>query len=666
MAADPTDGDGLSAAEFRRLYDGGLALSDERRRRRACYVLLLAGRFGLTPEELLHCREAWVDWDRGTITVPAREPCSCGECWVAARRRQADGDRRPLDAIVADEQWTPPPTSAPRTVAFGWSPRTAAALAAFFDHEDELPLSRPALLELVQDAAAAPSGVDADELSLPRLRVTAVRFLAEAGFGPATLEQVTGWEEAPSFARETGRQVTRRMYEQFGRAAEAPGVAIDDPASRFPVACGTEPFDGEPFDLGDGRPDGRADRSPAGGEAPAGPRPAGDDENGAREGGATRSAGGRGDLNAGGEDDLHAELDEDHRGVASATPGSGGDGGGGGGPQIDNAVGPKAAPGTERRDDVEEPAETEEVAPTVDPKAMLTEPVRTDFAARLTTTGPEIEETRRGRVLVGQERLLLTATWTENGRERRTVTTVPLSAVFDVAVDYVPSQVEDRFDDAFSAAYEAEGTQRIAVVEPDPKDTLEAANVLYDAVLDGTQVMVTHFARVGGRVLDEQARPMTVRIEEGRLRFEGEDPFAIELSDVVHVETGRREMGDRTLRAILVRYRAEEGPVTVYVGTPEKRLSTLLNRFVELEYGEKKADVGELSLSAGEKEILVALYSTDGGIEVSTILNKDSDEMAAHLDSLREAGLVETSGGGTSLTETGRIVVSDKLDDVND
>ncbi|MFB6164897.1 MAG: CheF family chemotaxis protein [Haloarculaceae archaeon] len=648
MATRRDGGDGLSVEAFRRLYEGGLALDDEQRRRRACYVLLLAGRFALTPQELVHCRASWIDWDRGTITVPAHEPCSCGECWVAARRRQDRGDDRPLDAIVADEQWAPPATSAPRTVAFGWSPRTAAALAAFFDGEETLSLSRPGLLELVQDAAAAAPDVDADAVSLPGLRHTAVEFLAAAGFGPATLRQVTGWDAAPEYARTAGRHLTRRLYEQFGRGEAAPPVAVDDPASGFPVVCGTAPYDGEPFDV---------DADSARGQPTT-----------ARSPTASTS---RGDP--AGEDaaELHAELDEDNRGVASATPGSGGEGGeagDGGGPQIDNSVGPRAVPGNERSDDAgDRETETETAAPTLDPKTRLTEPVRTDFTARVSTTGGVIDGPTRGRVLVGQETLLLTATQsTPEAGERRVVTSVALSSIFDVAVDYVPSHVEDRFEDAFSVAYEVDGTQRIAVVEPDPKDTREAAQTLYAAVLDGKRAMVTHFARVGGRVLDEPARPMTIRIEPERLRFSADDDaFAIDLSEVVHVETGRRQLGERTLRALLVRYRAEEGPVTVYVGTPSKRLLALLHRYVELEYGQKKADVGELSLSAGEKEILVALYTTAGGIEVSTILDKDSDAVASHLDSLREAGLIETSGGGTALTETGRIVVSERLDDVN-
>lgn len=669
MRAHRTDSEALSTEQFRSLYRGALDLDDDRRRLQACYVLLLAGRLGLAASEIQHLNAGWVDWERGELKIPAHEPCSCETCWIAARQYQYDGDERPLDAIVEAEQWSPPPTSAPRTVAFGWSGRTTALLHSFFADREYLSLSRSGMLDLLTEAAYNAPDVDRAIVSLPVLRRTAVRFLAEAGFGPETLRQVTGWDEAASYANEAGRFTTDRLYETFGRGADAPPVELDEPASTFPIACGTEPVAGEPFELSDaasGQPPEVATEAEG-----ANPRPTAD-------GGAARAAGGGAasstDQQRFDDEDLHADVEEDNRGVASATAGSGASGGGGGGSgaSIDNSVGARTTPGDAGGEDPIEVSEeqieavTESVSSGTDPTSLLTEPIRTDFSAAFTTTNPETEGPFAGRVLVGQENLLLAADTDETDGDDQLTKLIPLDSLFDIAVDYVPSQLADDFGDVFSVAYEEGSTRHIAVIEPYAKEPKGAASLLFGAILTDREIMVNPRARVGGRVTDHTARPMAIQIASSSIRFtDGETAITVDLQDVTHVESGRREMGGQPLRAILVRYRAEQEEVTIYVGTRSNRIQKLLERYLTLEYSTKKSAVEDIQLSESEKEILVGLYSSGNDVEISTILDRGSDEMADSLESLRDAGLVSTSSSGTELTEKGRIVVGQRLGDVN-
>lgn len=82
-------------------------------------------------------------------------------------------------------------------------------------------------------------------------------------------------------------------------------------------------------------------------------------------------------------------------------------------------------------------------------------------------------------------------------------------------------------------------------------------------------------------------------------------------------------------------------------------------------YRERKQQAQAIDLDDAQKEVLVALYSTGEGMDLSMILNKDSDELSSLLGELQSAGLVRSGGDGAKLTGMGQMLVSDKVDDVN-
>jgi helix-turn-helix protein len=656
----------LSREEFTRLYRGALGIDDAGRRLQSCFVLLLSGRLGLTPSEIQHLHDAWIDWERGEILVPGFESCNCGSCRATAEERREAGDERSVDAIVEADMWSPSPDSAARTVPFGWSPRTTALLTSLFDQVEYLSLSRSEMTALLKRAAE--NAGDIDDVSFPILRATAVEFLTDAGFGPRLRVAVTGWEEATRTGSGSDPHVTQSFGETFDRDGSLPDVAVDDPADAFPIACGTSTFDAEPISRPSGDPPGDGGIRPTG--------PSGEPRNPRYEVEGRSSTGGDGPApdhdryrDEPDDEELHADPDEDPSGVVRATEPTETDTEGGGA-TTSNSVGARATPGKgEEEITVSEEkleAERRAVAPRTDPSSLLTEPIRTDYSGRFVTTQMDRTEPVKGRILIGQDLLLLTAKPEETEGEGRLTITIPLADIFDVAVDYVPSDFETVVEDAFSAAYKADGGQHIAVVEPITKNRNDGASMLYSAILIGKTVMMTPRARVGGRVTDAQARVMKVQVASSSVRFtDGDTAVTIDHADVAHVESGKRNMGGETLPALLVRYKDDDTPMTVYVGTKSTRVRKILKRYVSLEYNTKKSAVADLSLSDTEKEVLVALYSAGDGIELGTILDQDGDDMVACLDSLRRSGLISNRGGGTKLTEKGRIVVGEQLEDVN-
>ncbi|MFB6150787.1 MAG: hypothetical protein ABEJ40_03185, partial [Haloarculaceae archaeon] len=254
MADGPPLDRTLDPAAFYPLYRGALAAESVQRRLERCYAVVLAGRLGLRPDEILHCHEGWVDWGRGELQVPALEPCACRECWARARARQAGGDERPLDEILTGEMWSPGTDAGARTIAFGWSERITALLATFFDYVEVLDCGRTELAGLVREAAADAEGIDPEGLTPQVLRATGGRFFAAVGFDATSVAHLLGLddrERAEAFVRAAGQRPSAALYRAFDREAVGPSVPPADPAERFPIACDPAPFSREPFAAAD-------------------------------------------------------------------------------------------------------------------------------------------------------------------------------------------------------------------------------------------------------------------------------------------------------------------------------------------------------------------------------------------------------------------------------
>lgn len=83
----------LDQHEFERYLDGCRRIGDPIQRQEAIFIAFIAGRLGLRAGEILHFRQAWIDWRNRMIDVPGYDACTrgedggpCGYCRAQARQ----------------------------------------------------------------------------------------------------------------------------------------------------------------------------------------------------------------------------------------------------------------------------------------------------------------------------------------------------------------------------------------------------------------------------------------------------------------------------------------------------------------------------------------------------------------------------------------------------
>jgi helix-turn-helix protein len=625
-----------------------------------------------------------------------------------------------------DQCWTPPHGG--RRLSFGWSRRLTAVLAHTVDrrlerdHEHD---GRPFERGVAAAADAAP-GIDPAGVDSLTLRATAARFVARTGVGVATLRALLGLdrETATAVIRRHGTVAADTVAAQFG---DVSGERVDH--ERFPLVTDPTPVDGEPFDPrsfdGDWRNTRAAETSDR--RRLSNPRPsdvpADADYDPARHGPSYRAYDehvqwtetGRvstlaavvtrdGDSGTAETSETATGVDETTAGDNEATleddettPGTDG-----------TTTGTdKTATGADETTAASDTSSTATDTPTLDsdagpasfaPRDRATEPIRTTETTRVAVADLNGGQPTTARIVLGDAEIVVAG-------ESETVT-LPLESVVDVAVDYVPSGMTDVFGDTVAVAYRWDGDRRLAVGEFPGRRQRDVADTLFAALLDGETVLVTHPARVGGRVTDADPRPCTVIPEGRRLRFcattagDGDDPAGesdgndlagesdgndlagesdgndpvgdpdvvttVEPTGLVHAERGRQRVADggSTRKAVKVRHDDDGRRVTTEIGARDDRLFQVLERRITHDYRRREERLQELELSDEETETLVALYSAGDEMDVEMLLDVDPDGLGEILESLSAKGLVDT-GDDPGLTAMGETAVSERLDDVN-
>ena len=665
----------LEPSAFYSVYRGGLSLPDDQQRLRASAVVLLGGRLGLYPGEIQHLHEAWVDWGRGELVVPERDPCACQQCWEAARRAQRLGDGRSLLDIIGETTWSPP--GGGRTIPFGWSERLTAVIGALVEEAGYLDLSAEAMTRLVDRSARRAEGVDHEAVGLDSLRATALAFFADAGFPAGRIAHLAGTdpETARAFTGQEGGDAREQLFELFDG-----GLA--DPGESYGLVADPEPFDAEPVDPREYDDQWRQHRMQQRANAPEtlqNPRPVADALHRRLD---SSDLGMRPALDADSDlvdaDSATARLDgwvrrreADRRGepgadrsaAASATQSASASGSRS---TVDESAGDSAA-GDGATDD----AGADETDPAVDeaavfnPREELSGPpeltVETTVACSEFAGGRPTE----ARVFLGPEELLVVRADDSMAPE---YTRIELSAVVDLSPDYIPDELDDSIESAVTVAYERDGDQRLAVVELRGNRRVGFANAVFKGILTGCDAVLTHPAQRGGRVLNTEPVEARLSVDDRSVSITPDDGerLGITLSEIIHFELEKLDFEDRRYRGLSVRHLGDEGMATKStIALEDDRKHKLFQRFVRRGYRERKAKIEEITLRDAHKEVLVALYSAGNQFDISMIVDKSADELQHLLGSLSEMGLVRTGGGGASLTGLGRIVVNEKLDDVN-
>lgn len=656
MSETPEPADALSPEAFYSLYLGGLAVEDESDRTELCYTLLVLGRLGLTPSELLHLHEGWIDWERGTVHVPARDPCACGDCWDRARQLQRQGDDRPLETIVARECWSEGETSA-RALAFGWSRRLTAAIDGVVTAETHLTSNIETVREQVATAARRARLLDSSAVSITALRASALTFLAAAGFGPRRLADLTGVDEetAGAFARVGGGEARSHLYRVLANV-DVPTLCEGDTPYRLicdPVAFEREPFDPTEYDAAWRRE--RARQSEPSEYNPRPISPPSDVSFGEED--LPRVSEPAGQHGPGIVAESLAEWADQpdwnrptttDRTDEPSTTGSNQETG-----SPEQSVTDRSQPERATQSSEEPTVHTEPAGP-----SAVTEPVAFSVDTRFVAPGFEGGRPTGGSILLGQDELRFLS------REASGVTDslrVDLDWIVNLSPGYVPDPLEGLFEDTVAVAYHDENDERRVVVAEIPSDARwQFVQLVLASILDGEPTVVAHQPGAPDTT-DVYERQMNATKERLRLDdTEGDrPPLRLHLDQLVDIEQGYMTTADEyesgltvtNLRASGDLVRTELRPIA------ETKLRILAQYFTHFD-DRQTARAEEVTLSGEERQLLERLLDKGGGRDVLATLDADRETLSAAMDRLVERGLVLDRPSGKRLSGAAYRLVS--------
>ena len=244
--------------------------------------------------------------------------------------------------------------------------------------------------------------------------------------------------------------------------------------------------------------------------------------------------------------------------------------------------------------------------------------------------------------------------------------TIPLSAIVDVVVGNVPPDLRDLFDDTVTIAYEADGGVRTVLLEGSNDTMSRFTDLLFRCLLNGTEGIVKHPAKVGGRVTDTEAARARLSVDDGRVAVStpGED-FEIDVESVVDFDRTERAPDGDDRQTLVVMHADGRDVVTTLLAPDSERKVNLLGRYLRIEYSQVRREIEEIELSQPEKQVLVTVYATGGDIDFTQILGGNAAQATNVLNSLRDRGLVDEGESGIALTSRGQVIVTQRLEDVN-
>lgn len=291
----------------------------------------------------------------------------------------------------------------------------------------------------------------------------------------------------------------------------------------------------------------------------------------------------------------------------------------------------------------------------------MSESIIADFVAKFNSDRLRRREPVRGRVLLSGKRLVLAVRDDDK-------LTIPLQSIVDIGVGQVPEELGGFFDSTVTVVFRRDDSQFVATIEGEA-DTIEKfSTVLFKVILNGTETTIKHPALVGGRVTSQEFVRARLLLKPGVVQFKTTDETVdIRLAAVTQFRRATHEIAGARRPVLEVRHMPRGQSMLTIAALDSPRKMSVLGRYLRLEYSELMADIRNLDLSTGEKELLVALYSGAGTASTSLaqIVDEDASRVTMLLNRLEAEDLVVDADGGTTLTPKGRVVVNRNLEDVN-
>lgn len=299
------------------------------------------------------------------------------------------------------------------------------------------------------------------------------------------------------------------------------------------------------------------------------------------------------------------------------------------------------------------------------PEQLLTKPLVANVTARFTTDAiPELG-VAEGRILLGQEELLVfsateSAAFDDPETDRLLI---PLDSVSDVGFDYVPADLSASFDASIAIAHRHGTDQHVLLIELAPSKQEKFQSVLFRLLFNVTPAAVAHPVAIDGSETGERATEMMLYVRPTEIKFgspaDDDRSFSIPLDRIVGVERDHEYVETDKRRVLYVTYLHENRRHSAMVGLEDDRLQTLFERFLKRSYQDTLNDLEGLRLSDGERTVLAALASADQRPDLSTLLDVDSHRLESLLETLTAKALVEVGEAGTVLTGRGYLAATD-------
>jgi helix-turn-helix protein len=282
----------------------------------------------------------------------------------------------------------------------------------------------------------------------------------------------------------------------------------------------------------------------------------------------------------------------------------------------------------------------------------MTSSVVADFLAHFVDGADPDADPRQGRVLLGEDQLVIVASADERIR-------IALDSVFDVALGEVPEALRPHFDGAVVLGYERDDERRTVVVESESDVADRFADALFKTILNGTEATIRHPALEDGRVRDPEPfhAPLYVTDDGVSLRGDGVT-LTIDPGDVVGFGRTRDTIAGRECQLLQVRHLDADRVLSTHLAIDSGRKRALLGRYLYREYGEAVSTVRDLDLSTEETRALVALYAGADPSALESVLGEDAPPSPHLLETLAERDLLSDADSGT-LTRTGKIAADE-------
>lgn len=255
------------------------------------------------------------------------------------------------------------------------------------------------------------------------------------------------------------------------------------------------------------------------------------------------------------------------------------------------------------------------------------------------------------------------------GLDAESVLEISLDSIFDIVLGPPPQAIAQRFTtETVTIAYEDGPDRRVLHIgNPDEDIVTRFGNFLFMSILNGTDVVFRHPAEIGGRVTDQSPASGTLYITDNAVKIvTPTGSFKIPPNAVIDFTTTRRVFDDEETECVSVAYVRDGTSIHAEISVDSHRKINLLGRFLRRQYRELRRDLGEFDLSEHEVRVLTKLYTLGGQAKVQSLLSERSQQAIETLAKLDGRNLIGVKNGRVTMTPEAWIIVTDRIEQVND